>query len=157
MNQPFAGVMPPELSEVTCKVVWPTIGATCAGRLVGTLADVRLGLGGVFTLGNLLALATIPLSLAVFAWQLMPFVCRRYALTNRRIIVRKGLMPVDERWLALDEFDSIEVESLPGQRWLHAGDLVFKRAGSEALRLRGVSRPDIFRGVCLTAQHALLA
>lgn len=155
MNQPITGVMPPELTEVTCKVIWPTIGATRAGRLVGQLADVRLGVGEFFTLGKLLALASIPLSLAVFAWQLMPFVCRRYALTNRRIIIRKGLMPVDEHWLAMDEFDSIEVELLPGQSWLHAGELIFKRAGSEALRLSGVSRPEVFRHVCLTAQSAL--
>ncbi len=147
--------MPPEVTEVTCKVVWPTIGATRAGRLVGRLAAVRFGVGEFFTLGKLLAVASIPLSLAVFAWQLMPFVCRRYALTNRRIIIRKGLMPIDERWLSLDEFDSIEVESLPGQHWLHAGELIFKRAGAEALRLSGVSRPEVFRHVCLTAQSAL--
>ncbi|MCD4728242.1 MAG: PH domain-containing protein, partial [Pirellulales bacterium] len=79
MNQPIAGVMPPEVTEVTCKVVWPTIGATRAGRLVGRLAAVRFGVGEFFTLGKLLAVASIPLSLAVFAWQLMPFVCRRYA------------------------------------------------------------------------------
>ena len=122
---------------------------------MGRLAGVRFGLGGIFSLGTLLAAATIPLSLAVFAWQLMPFVCRRYALTNRRIIVRKGLRPVDERWIGLDEFDSIEVESLPGQKWLRAGELVFKRAGAEAIRLSGVSRPEVFRRVCLTAQKAL--
>ena len=130
MNQPIAGVTPSELAEVTCKVVWPTIGATRAGRLVGRLAAMRLGLGEFFTLGKLLAVATIPLSLAVFGWQLMPCVCRRYTLTNRRIIIRKGLMGVDGRWISLDEFDSIDIEVLPGQEWLHAGDLVFRHGGS---------------------------
>ncbi|MBN1395746.1 MAG: PH domain-containing protein [Pirellulales bacterium] len=155
MNQPIAGVVPSELREVTCKVVWPTIGANRFGRLVGRLSAVSTGVGRVFTLGNMLAAATIPLSLAVFAWQLMPVVCRRYALTNRRIIIRRGLMPVDERWLGLDEFDSIEVESLPGQNWLHAGELIFKRSGKEAFRLSGVPRPEVFRRICLTAQEAL--
>jgi len=155
MHHPIAGVMPSELTEVTCKVVWPTIGATRAGRFVGRSAAVRLGWGEFFTLGKLLALATIPIALAVFAWQLMPCVCRRYALSNRRIIVRKGLMPVDEHWIGLDEFDTVEVEILPGQEWLHAGEIVFKRAGNEILRLSGVPRPEIFQHVCQTAKTAL--
>jgi hypothetical protein len=156
MNQPIAGVAPAELAEVTCKVVWPTIGATRAGRLVGRLAAVRLGWGEFFTLGKLLAVATIPLSLAVFCWQLMPYVCRRYTLTNRRIIVRKGLMPMDQRWIELDDFETIDVEVLPGQGWLHAGDLIFRRGGNEVLRLQGVSRPEVFRHVCLTVRNAFV-
>jgi hypothetical protein len=157
MNQPIAGVTPSELAEVTCRVVWPTIGATRAGRLVGRLAAVRLGLGEFFTLGKLLAAATIPLSLAVFAWQLMPYVCRRYTLTNRRIIIRKGLMGVDGRWISLDDFDSIAIEVLPGQKWHHAGDLVFRHGDLEVLRLAGVRRPETFRQVCLSARTALVS
>jgi len=157
MHQPIAGVAPSELAEVTCKVVWPTIGATGVGRLVGRLAAVRLGWGGFFTLGKLLAVATLPLSLAVFGWQLLPVVCRRYALTNRRIIIRKGLVAVDQRWIGLDEFDAIDVEILPGQDWLHAGDLIFRRGGLEVLRLAGVPRPEILRRVCETARTALVS
>jgi hypothetical protein len=157
MAQSVAGIMPSDLAEVTCKVVWPTIGATRAGRLVGQLADVRIGLGRFFTVGKLLALATIPVSVAVFGWQLMPYVCRRYAVTNRRIIIRKGLKPIDERWIDLDEFETIDVEILPGQRWLHTGDLIFRHAGQEVLRLSGVSRPEIFRRVCLSAREALVS
>jgi hypothetical protein len=157
MHHPIAGVMPSDLAEVDCKVVWPTIGATRAGRFVGRAAAVQLGWGEFFALGKLLALATLPITLAVYAWQLMPYVCRRYALSNRRIIVQKGLMPVDERWIGLDEFDTVEVEILPGQQWLHAGEIVFKRSGNEILRLSGVSRPEIFQRVCQTAQNALLS
>ena len=156
MHQPIAGVTPSELAEVTCKVVWPTIGATRAGRLVGRLAAVRIGCAQLFTVGTLLAAATIPLSVAVFGWQLMPYVCRRYTLTNRRIIIRKGLMAVDGRWISLDEFDAIAIEILPGQQWLHAGDLVFRHGDREVLRLAGVPRPEAFRQVCLTARSALV-
>ena len=58
-------------SETTVMTIWPTIGATAPGRWVGRLSGLRLG-WGFFTLGKLLALATIPLSLAVFCWQLLP-------------------------------------------------------------------------------------
>ena len=157
MIQPIAGVTPAELTEVTCRVVWPTIGATSLGRFVGRLAGIQLGLGGVFTLGNLLALATIPLSLAVFCWQLMPYGRRCYTLTNRRIIIRKGVRAVDQRWISLDDFDAIDIEVLPGQQGLHAGDLVFRRGGIEVLRLAGVSRPETLRQVCLTVRTALVS
>ena len=157
MKSPFSGIVPPELAEVPSVTVWPTIGALPAGRLVGRLADVRLGWGEWFTLGKLAAVATIPFSLGVFCWQLMPYVCRRYTLTNRRIIIRRGLLPADERWIGLDEFDAVEVEILPGQQWLHAGDVLFKRGANEVFRLAGVSRPEVFRQMCLTAQQAMLS
>ena len=157
MRPPFAGVAPPDLEEVDAMTVWPTIAANHFGRLVGRLAAIRTGWGEFFTLGKLLALATIPISLAVFGWQLMPYVCRRYTLTNRRIIIRQGLMPADGRWISLDEFDAIDIEILPGQEWHHAGDLVFRRAGIEVLRLAGVSRPDVFRQVCLTARNSAIS
>ena len=137
--------------------VWPTIGATEAGRLVGRLAAIRIGLGSFFTIGTILAVATIPISLLVFAWQLMPVVCRRYTLTDRRIIIRKGLSAVDEASVELDQFDAIEVQVLSGQAWHRSGDLVFRRDGTEVLRLRGVSRPEVFRQVCLKVQEALIS
>ena len=157
MSSPIAGVVPPEVSEVRSVTVWPTIGALPAGRLVGRLADIQVGWGKFFTLGKLMALATIPISLAVFCWQLMPYVCRRYTVTNRRIIIRCGLLPADERWISLDEFDAVTVDVLPGQSWLHAGDVVFKRSGSEVLRLAGVSRPEVFCQMCLRTQQAMLS
>ena len=143
-------------SETTVMTIWPTIGATAPGRWVGQLSGLRLG-WGFFTLGKLLALATIPLSLAVFCWQLMPGVCRRYVLTNRRVLVKRGLKPAEERAVRLDGFDAIDVPILPGQDWLHAGELVFRRDGGEVFRLSGVSRPEVFRQVCLKARRALLS
>jgi hypothetical protein len=157
MKLPFPGFVPPDLDEVDAMTVWPTIGAHPLGRLVGRLSASKIGLGGFFTLGKIWALATIPLSIAVFFWQLMPYVCRRYTLTNRRIIIRRGLQPLDAKWVDLDGFDSLTVAVLPGQDWLHAGELIFKRGESEVLHLAGVSRPEIFRQVCLNAQNVFLS
>ena len=109
-----------------------------------------------FTLGKLWALATIPLSLAVYLWRLLPGRCRRYSLTNQRMVVRLGLTAKPGPAIGLDQFDAIETVHLPGQEWLHAGDLVFKREGQEVFRLPGVSRPEGFRHACLKAQNALL-
>jgi hypothetical protein len=157
MKQPIAGLTPSELQEATVAVVWPTIGATAAGRLVGRVAGVRPAWDRFLIVGKLAAAATIPISLAAFVWQLLPYVCRRYRLTNRRIVVQKGLSPVEERQIGLDAFDTIEISLQPGQEWLRSGDLVFQRGGSEVFRLEGVSRPDVFRAACLKVRAAMLA
>jgi hypothetical protein len=145
------------IRETALTTRWPTIAAMPAGRLVGRLAGMEIGWGRVFTLGTLLAVVTVPIGLAVYAWQLMPFVARRYRLTNRRMVIQKGLSAVDETAVGLDEFDAIDVEILPGQGSFHAGDLVFRRRGEEVFRLPGVSRPEPLREACLTARTAMIS
>jgi len=147
----------PEPAEKTSKVVWPTIGATRCGRFVGRLCAVRLGLGGFFTVGKLMAVATIPISLGVFAWQLLPGVMRRYCLTSRRVVVQKGLTRVEERSIGLDEFETIEIRVLRGHEWLRTGDLIFVRSGQEVFQLSGVPRPQVFREICRKQRSTLLA
>jgi hypothetical protein len=154
MNQPIAGVSPAETREVTIMTVFPTMGASPLGRLIGRLCGNRIGVG-FFTLGKLFALALIPLALALFFFRLAPGVMTRYRLTNRRVIVQKGLTAVDERWVDLDRFDAIDIEVLPGQEWFPAGDLIFRQGAIETFRLAGVSRPDTFRHTCLSAQRAV--
>jgi len=141
--------------ETTLTTRWPTIGATGLGRLVGQLSAVPWGVGRVFTVGTLLAAATIPISLLVFTWQLMPFVCRRYRLTDRRVIIERGYSAAEEAAIELEAFEAIEVEVLPGQAWLRAGDLVFVRGGAEVFRLPGVPRPEPFRQTCLRTKEAV--
>jgi hypothetical protein len=144
-----------ESREKKIMTVWPGIGSMTLGRWVGRLSGNRLGYG-FFTMGKLLALATIPVSLTVYLWRLMPVACRRYTLTDRRLIIQRGLTAKNGPSIGLDEFDAIEVAVLPGQDWLHAGDLIFRRDGKEVFRLRGVSRPEAFCQVCLKARNVLI-
>ena len=136
MKQAIAGVVPPGAGEVAAMTIWPTIGSYSLGRTVGKLAGNRTG-WGFFTLGKLLAVATIPISLVAFAWRLLPFVARRYTLTNQRVVVQKGLSKAEEKSVGLDEFDAIEVRVTPGQEFFHAGDVIFKRGSEELLSLPG--------------------
>jgi hypothetical protein len=155
MKQPIAGVTPPDRQEVTVMTVFPTLGAYAPGRLMGRLCGIRAGFG-FFTLGKLLALLLIPFAMGLFVVSLLPPVIRRYRLTNRRVVVQKGIRPVDERWVDFDRFDSIEVEVLPGQEWYPAGDLIFRNGTIETFRLAGVSRPQTFRHTCLAARAGYL-
>jgi len=178
MNQAIAGVTPPTQREVTNMVVWPSIAATKLGRLLGTIYQWTAGfkIGGVpVTVGRLLTLPTIPIGLAIYFHMKiprLPFVlfgipnksCRRYRLTNRRVIVEYGLPGGEEqRSVSLDRFDQIEIVDPEqggmlegGQDWFPAGELVFKLKGVETFRLPGVKRPETFRQTCLKAQIAFV-
>lgn len=151
MTQAIAGVTPPEQAEVTIMTVWPTMGANALGRALGRAYETPGGFG-MFTIGKLIVLASIPLALALYFFDLRPWACRRYRLTNRRVIIQKGMQRRDERWVALDDFDSIEIVVLPGQTWFSAGELIFRKGQIETFRLHGVSRPESFRQTCLKAQ-----
>jgi hypothetical protein len=143
--------------ETTVATVWPTIGATRCGRCVGRLAGLQPPGDRLRLVGKAMAVGTIPVSLAVFFWQLLPFVARRYRMTDRRIVIQKGLSAVEERSIGLDQFDAVDVEFLPGQEWLRTGEIVFRRAGQEVFRLSGVPCPEPFRRLCQEVQSALAA
>lgn len=143
------------LPEIPAMTAWPSIAAFPLGRKVGQLCSISAGIGKFFTVGKLMALATIPVSVGLFFWRLAPWVARRYVLTDRRVVIRNGLGGVEAEAIALKDFDSIAVEILIGQEFLRAGDLVFQSSGKEVFRLAGVQHPQGFRQACLRGQAAL--
>jgi len=157
MTTPIFGIAPPQAREATHLVVWPTIGAHWLGRLAGRIAGTPLPAESLRILRAAAVAASIPAGLAAFAWMLMPFVARRYKVTNRRVMVLKGLRGDLDRSIDLVDFDHIDIEILPGQAWLHAGDLVFRQGGVEKFRLEGVGRPEVFRASCLKIHQAVVS
>lgn len=154
MKQAIAGVAPAESTEVAVMVVWPSIAAFSSGRFLGRLFGIRWPNVYIFRLGNLLALLSIPYALLLYFWRILPGVGRRYALTNRRVVVQTAITAIDLAAIELDGFDSIEIDVLPGQTWFDAGDLSFRRYGNEVFRLAGVSWPEGFRQNCLKSHLA---
>ena len=41
--------------------------------------------------------------------KILPFVARRYTVTNRRVMVRRGLKPVSSQEVALADIDEVRV------------------------------------------------
>jgi hypothetical protein len=152
--QPIAGVVPAEIRETTVMTVWPSVAKYALGKSLGKLYAIRWPAVYIFRLGNLLALLFIPVSLVLFFLRVAPGVGTRYRLTNRRIIVERGLTGKEDKAVDLDRFDNVEIDVLPGQAWYQAGDLVFKLGNVETFRLEGVSRPDAFRATCVKSQMA---
>lgn len=151
MKQAITGVAPPEAGEVTMTSVWPSIAEYKLGQMIGQ--GCMLGGGKAFSIGNLVALTTIPVALLLFFWSLRPWAAKQYRLTNRRVVIQRGLRPKDDAAVKLDNFDRIEVDVLPGQEWYPAGDLVFFHGPVEVLRLAGVPHPEAFRQTALKAHR----
>ncbi|MCH7726265.1 MAG: PH domain-containing protein [Planctomycetes bacterium] len=154
MKQAIAGVTPAEVKECTTMTVWPSVVAYPTGTFLGKLYSIRWPDLYIFRLGNLIALASIPHALLLYFCRIFPAIGLKYTLTNRRVVVIKGIKGIEDKSIELDRFDAIEVEVKPGQEWFHAGDLVFKMGGTETFRLVGVSRPEAFRAICMHAHRA---
>lgn len=156
MKQAITGVSPAETTETTIMTVFPSLGGSGLGQLLGQLYQLRIGLPPIFTLGNLIALASIPLVVPIFFIRLFP-VPVRFRLTNRRVLVERGFAAKADRWVDLDNFDAVDLVVHPGQEWYPCGELVFRKGATETLRLPGVPHPETFRRTCLKAQRAHVA
>lgn len=166
MNQAIAGVVPVSEREVTIMTVWPSIAATAYGRWWGRRFENNVGItlfGIPLTFGRLMALVSIPFILPLYFHMLIPRLpgvvfgwpnpaCRRYRLTNRRVIVEQAFGGGEQQSVSLDRFDSVTLEVQPGQAWFPAGDLIFRNGQIETFRLLGVPHPEPFRQTCLKAQ-----
>jgi hypothetical protein len=139
--------------EMSVMTVWPSVARYRLARFLARLYQLNLGFY-VLRLGNLLALATAPIGAILYLLRVAPFVGTRYRVTDRRIVVERGLMGVEQRSVQLDRFDNIEVVVRPGQAWFYAGDLIFRQGATETFRLEAVSRPEAFRQVCLKSHRA---
>ena len=159
MKQAIAGVSPPEQEETTIMVVWPSVAHRGLGRLLGRLYSIRFPDIYIFRLGNLFALVCIPLALMLYFSRILPFIGRRYTLTNRRMVVQTGLTgaTIDGATsIPLDSFDDIRVIQRKGDAWYDAGDLEFYQGETKVGQLVGVSRPDSFRATCLKAHSGFV-
>ena len=176
MQQAISGVAPPSLAEVTVMEVYPSLGGTAIGQSLGRLYRLRGGIGNVLTVGNLIALASIPFmvpfylgrfilpvvqGIPVLGWPLLviPSPLERYRLTNRRMVVQRigpSFRASDERSIAFDRFDAVDLVVQPGQEWYPCGDLVFRQGKLEVFRLIGVLHPQGFRQTVLKARQSFV-
>ncbi len=170
MGQTNVGETSATEKELTVMTVWPTLAATSYGRWWGRRYENPWGFtlfGVPITVGRITALLSIPFILPVYFHMLaprLPFIvfgfsnsaCRRYRLTDQRILVEHAFGDGEQQSVSLARFDSIEIEVLPGQAWYPAGDLVFRNGSTETFRLAGVPHPEPFRQTCMKTRAGFL-
>ena len=136
---PVTGVMPPHLGEAAIREAWPSLASTpglsgLAAWLIKSILFAPLGW-----------LLLAPL----FGKKLSPFICRRYTLTNRRLMIQRGLRPAPSQEVALADIDEVRLASV--NSFFRCGDLEIVSKGQVKMKLIAVPEPDSFRAMILNA------
>jgi hypothetical protein len=143
-KQAITGVVPPELAEARIREAWPSVA-----RSPGMAS-----LGRVLTRTIVLApLAWLIMSAGYFG-KLLPFAARRYTLTNRRVMIRRGLKGKPGQEVKLGDIDDVHVKTDVNSDFFRAANLEIISNGQVALTLRGVPEPEGFRQAILNACNA---
>jgi hypothetical protein len=143
-QQAVTGVIPPDLAEARIRERWPSVARNPA----------------VARLGKLLTRTII---LAPLAWLLMaglffsklgPFFARRFTLTNRRVMIRKGWSGKVAKEVPLSQIDDVRVVTDANSDFFRAGNLEIISNGQVAMTMVGVPEPESFRHSILDARNA---
>jgi hypothetical protein len=135
-RQAVTGVVPPELGEAMIREVWPSV--TASGPAIPSLARALQKSIILAPLGWLLLLP-------LFVKRIMPFICTRYTLTNRQLMIQRGLKPAPAHSLRLQDIDDVRVVDSTRDRFYLSATLEVISGGKVALTLPGVPEPEGFR------------
>jgi hypothetical protein len=143
-KQVITGVVPPELAEARIREAWPSVARN----------------PGMASLGRVL---TRTIVLAPLAWlimaggyfgKLLPFLARRYTLTNKALMIRRGLKGKPGQSVPLADIHDVQVKTDANSDFFRAGNLEIISNGQVVMTLRGVPEPDGFRHAILNACNA---
>src|SRR5262249_21707776 len=143
-KQAVAGVSPPEVAEAKIRETWPSVAAWPG----------LAGLGRELTGTIVLAPVAWLLMSALYFGKLLPVRARRYAVTNRRVLIRKGLKGTPGDSVPLADIDDVKVITDANSDFFRAGTLVLVAQGKDVLTLPGVPEPEAFRQAILNAVAA---
>ncbi len=157
-KQVVTGVVPPQMEEATIRAVWPSVARVPAvaglGRALTQLAA---------KLANTVLLLPVAVLIVLPAWLLMaplyflkalPFVARRYAVSNRRVMIWRGLNPTVTQSVELSAIDDVKIVRDANSDFFLAGTLQIISDGQVVLTLPGVPEPESFRHTILNACRA---
>ncbi len=143
-KQAITGLTPPEVSEALIRQTWPSVAMNPAVASFGRI------LTGTFVLAPL---GWLVMSL-VFFGKFFPLMAKRYAVTNKRVLIRKGITGKPGPEVPLSEIDEVRVVTDANSSFFRAGTLEIVSGGQVRLTLPGVPEPEGFRHAILNACNA---
>lgn len=143
-QQAVTGVVPPQLGEALIREVFPSVAAHPAVASLGRVLTRTI-------VGAPLGWLTM---LFFYFIKVAPFVATRYTLTNRRLMMRKGLKPHPVQEVPLAAIDDVRIQRDANSDFFRAANLEIICQGKVVLTLRGVPEPESFRHSILDAAAA---
>jgi hypothetical protein len=143
--QAVSGVTPPQLGEAMIREVRPGVVDTWAAAAV---------LGEKLIRSIILAPAGWAVLAPLYFRRIMPFLCKRYTLTNQRLMIQRGLKPRPVQSIPLAEIDEVRFDHHSYNSFFLTGTLEIISKGEVKLRLTGVPEPESFRHALVNAISA---
>jgi hypothetical protein len=134
--------MPPELGEAIIREVRPSVvegSAALAGLAEALMRSIILAPLGWLLLAPL------------FLRKLVPFLPKRYTLTNKRLMIQRGLKPKPVHSIPLSDIDEVRFDPGSFNNFYRSGTLEIVSQGKVGLRLTGVPAPEAFRLAIINA------
>jgi hypothetical protein len=145
VNDAVTGVIPPQVREGLIREAFPTVVGVNAGA-----ALLAKKLMQTFVLAPLGFLVLGP----IFALKFAPFVCKRYTLTNRRLMIQRGLKPAPAQEVALADIDEVRCDPNAVDPFYLSGTLEIVSNNHVVMTLPGVPEPEGFRQAVINAVKA---
>ncbi len=151
------GLTPPQRAEARIREIFPTVvdalpAFAAAGK--GLMRIPVLLPPVTWLLAPLLwPVAWLILSIP-FLRMLFPFLCKRYTLTNRRLMVQRGLRPSPRQEIPLAEIDDVRFVQGSYDEFFRCATLEVVSRGQTALTLKGVPDAEAYRHAILNAVKA---
>jgi hypothetical protein len=144
-QQAIAGLTPPQQAEAMVREVWPSVVEAQPG-----LAALGQKLISSVFLAPLGWLLLAPL----FFKKILPFLSKRYTLTNRRLMIQRGLKPQPVQEVALADIDDVRIAADSHIIFYKSATLEVLSKDRVVLTLVGVPEADSFRETILNAVAA---
>jgi hypothetical protein len=146
LEMPIVGVVPPQLGEARIREAWPSLTA---------VSPVFGGLGWKLVRTGILAPLGWPLLGLAFLRKFAPWICARYTLTNRRLMIQRGWKPSPVQEVKLEEIADVRVDEKAIDPFLISGTLeVIGHGGQVLMTMTGVPEPVGFKAAILSTVRA---
>jgi hypothetical protein len=141
-RQAVAGLTAPQTGEALIRQVWPSV--VDAGPSAANLGKTLIRTVFLAPLGWLLL---APL----YFKKILPFLAKRYTLTNRRLMIQRGLKPTPVQEIPLADIEDVRIAPGSYDEFFDSGMVEVIVKGQPALTLTGVPEPESVRLAILNA------
>ena len=133
------------ISSIHWIVCWPGVALALLAVAAYWLSDTRL-LTGLWRY-TAYAIALVALVLLIKEW--FEWWVTEMAVTNRRVIYKKGLVRRQTNEMNMDKVESVDVQQSILGRMFNYGDILVRGTGSGLEPLRMIERPLAFRNAVI--------
>ncbi|HMC66754.1 MAG TPA: PH domain-containing protein [Gemmataceae bacterium] len=143
-KQAVTGLIPPQVGEAVIRIVWPSVAAIPpVARLGQTLMRSIIGAPLAWLL------------LAPFYFKkVLPFLATRYMLTNRRLMIQRGLKFKPTQAVALADIDDVRVKTDDNSEFYRSATLEIMSKDRVVMTLPAVPGYESFRHAIINACRA---